>query len=379
MSAPRVLFYVQHLLGIGHLVRASRIARAMAADGFEVTIVSGGVPVEGFPGEGIESIGLPPIKAADEHFRALLDAQGAPVGEAVWERRRTLLVDLLTERRPDIVMVEAFPFGRRQMRRELLPFLEAARASRPQPLIVSSVRDILQENKKPGRAEETVETLRRFFDRALVHGDARFKRLEDTFPLANQISDMIAYTGLVAGPPPAPATERFAVVVSAGGGAAGGRLVGAALSAAARLAGSDAPWCIITGPNFAYEGQVPPHVRLEKFRVDFPSLLAGARLSVSQAGYNTVCDILRAGPRSILVPFAAGGETEQTLRAQRLAALNIATVISEAKLDGDHLATAVSAALNMGPPQAFPLDLDGARRTAEILRQDLAIKRARSA
>ena len=38
----RVLFYVQHLLGIGHLKRAATRARACAAAGLEVTVVSGG-------------------------------------------------------------------------------------------------------------------------------------------------------------------------------------------------------------------------------------------------------------------------------------------------------------------------------------------------
>ena len=47
MSAPRVLFYVQHLLGIGHLKRATTLARAMTEQALNVTVVSGGefVPV----------------------------------------------------------------------------------------------------------------------------------------------------------------------------------------------------------------------------------------------------------------------------------------------------------------------------------------------
>ncbi len=47
MSAPKVLFYVQHLLGIGHLKRATTLARAMNDLGLKVTLVSGGdfVPV----------------------------------------------------------------------------------------------------------------------------------------------------------------------------------------------------------------------------------------------------------------------------------------------------------------------------------------------
>ena len=65
-----------------------------------------------------------------------------------------------------------------------------------------------------------------------------------------------------------------------------------------------------------------------RFRSDFASLLNGAALSVSQAGYNTVCDILRAGCRSLLVPFSAGGETEQSVRAERLARLGLASFIA---------------------------------------------------
>ena len=45
MSKRRAFFYVQHLLGIGHLKRAVTIARSMAAAGLEVTLASGGLPV----------------------------------------------------------------------------------------------------------------------------------------------------------------------------------------------------------------------------------------------------------------------------------------------------------------------------------------------
>jgi predicted glycosyltransferase len=50
MKSCRVLLYVQHLLGIGHLVRASRIASALKDAGFDVAVVMGGMPVSGFPG-----------------------------------------------------------------------------------------------------------------------------------------------------------------------------------------------------------------------------------------------------------------------------------------------------------------------------------------
>ena len=36
MTAPRILLYVQNLLGIGHLRRAAAVARALDAAGMEV-------------------------------------------------------------------------------------------------------------------------------------------------------------------------------------------------------------------------------------------------------------------------------------------------------------------------------------------------------
>ena len=45
MNRKRVFFYVQHLLGIGHLKRAATLARALAAEGLQVTLASGGAVV----------------------------------------------------------------------------------------------------------------------------------------------------------------------------------------------------------------------------------------------------------------------------------------------------------------------------------------------
>src|SRR5947207_7558342 len=93
--SPRVLFYVQHLLGIGHLARASRLAAALSAEGFAVTVVTGGMKVEGFPGPGIDVVAMPPVKARDAEFSDIVDANGRPIDEAFKQRRRVLLVAAL--------------------------------------------------------------------------------------------------------------------------------------------------------------------------------------------------------------------------------------------------------------------------------------------
>ncbi|MCO5062849.1 MAG: glycosyl transferase [Rhizobiaceae bacterium] len=381
VSGSRVLFYVQHLLGIGHLARASRIASAMRDAGFDLTLVTGGTTVAGFPAPDICHIALPPVIAA-EGFSGLALPNGLPVDETYLVQRRSQLLGIFENLHPDIVITEAFPFGRRQMRFELLPLLDAIAARADRPLLATSIRDIVQERVKPGRNEETVSLVKNHFDLVLVHGDERFARLDDSFPLASAIADRIVYTGLVAAPKPAPPAERFDILVSAGGGAAGRALVEATV-AASRKADMGRKWALLTGPNLpeddfqAARRSAPPHLSIIRFRQDFPSLLTGAELSISQAGYNTVCDLLHAGCRALLVPFAAGGETEQTTRALKLEALGLASVVPEDRLDADTLMASMQRVLARPLPPAHVLDLDGARNTADILLGRLGLSRER--
>jgi predicted glycosyltransferase len=376
MTKPTVFFYVQHLLGIGHLVRASRIAQALARGGFDVVMACGGEPVEGFPGSGVELLSLPAIKAAPG-FAALEDAQGRPIDEALKLKRQGLLLSGFERSRADILLIEAFPFGRRPMRFELIPLIERVHERRPRPLIVCSVRDILQEGRRPERLEESATIVQRCFDLVLVHGDPAFVRFEESFPLASNFAGKIVYTGLVTGPMPEPPSERFDVVASAGGGAAGAELVRCAAAAAALLP-RELRWCLLTGPNYPQselkslaQGNAA-NLTVEKFRSDFASLLCAAQLSISQAGYNTVCDILRANCPALVVPFAAGGETEQSLRGKRLEALGLVKVLPERQLSVDALCKAARERLGRRQPASHGLDLEGAEKTREILQRHMS-------
>lgn len=377
-NPTRVLFYVQHLLGIGHLARASRIATALKHAHFDVTLVTGGAPVVGFPAAGTRHVELPPVVAGKSGFSQLEDLEGNPVDDAFMERRRDVLLETFRSVRPEVVIIEAYPFGRRQVRLELKALLAEAAASTPRPLVVTSLRDILQAHTKPERNRESVELVQGFFDAVLVHGDPAFVRLDDTFPLAQEIAGQVVYTGLVAPAPSTAPADAVDVVVSAGGGAVGHKVLQASL-AAARALPQSLSWCLIAGPNLP-QGEfdnlvatAPGNARVERFRADFVGLLSGARLSVSQAGYNTVCDVLVAGCRAVLVPFAAGGETEQTTRALRLERMGLAKVLFEDALTPELMTAAVAEALACGRPGegVGALKLDGARQTADLLRHRL--------
>jgi len=361
----KVFFYVQHLLGIGHLKRAATLAQALRAGGFEVTLASGGEPVAGIP-----VLQLPPAKS-DASFKTLYDEHGRPVDEA-WKKRRTgVLLEAFEKAKPDGLLIELFPFGRRQMRFELLPLLEAAKERRPRPLVVCSVRDLLQPNA--AREDEALERFERYFDRLLVHGDPTVARFERSFGNAAALGERLHYTGYVVEEMPTGDAGKDEVLVSAGGGAVGQRLLQTATEARPLTSLRNSVWRILAGPNAKdMEGLRSEGVIVERAREDFTVRLRNCLLSVSQAGYNTVMETLQARARAVLVPYAAGAESEQTLRAKLLAARGLVEVVEESALGAASLAAAIERAAAAPRPPPGAIDLDGARRSVELLREWLA-------
>ena len=372
-----VLFYVQHLLGIGHLRRALHLVEGMARAGLDVTLVSGGEPLPELAGAAARVVQLAPVRAADATFKNLVGGDGRPLDDELRAARRQALEAAFAAAAPDAVLVEAFPFGRRAFRFELEPLIAAARARRPRALVLCSLRDIVVAPEDDRRREWIVERVRADFDAVLVHGDPNLIPLQASFPLAPAIADRLVYTGYVAPPdrPPEDAAIAAAragageVLVSAGGGAVGGVLLRAALLARRGGCLADAGWRLLAGPNLpapefaALTADLPAGVVVERYRPDLPQMLRRCRVSVSQAGYNTVLDILAAGAPAVLVPFAEERETEQTLRAEYLAARGAVTMVPPAALSPERLAAAIVRAAERHPA-ALQIDMGGARRTA---------------
>src|ERR1700693_619220 len=100
-----VLFYVQHLLGIGHRQRALRIAEALVQNAVAVTLVSGGAPVALPRDKAIRVVQLTPVRAKDARFQ-LVDGAGKPIDDALREDRRAALLDAFAAARPDGVIIE---------------------------------------------------------------------------------------------------------------------------------------------------------------------------------------------------------------------------------------------------------------------------------
>lgn len=381
MTRPRGLVYVESLLGIGHGVRAAAIVRAMQQRGLDVTCVSGSLEIDESELAGARLIRLPSVKAADASFTRLVDQNGSVVDEAWRGRRSSALLETYREIRPKVILIEGFPFSRWQFRFELLPLIEAARGC---AAIACSVRDIIVAKRDPRRVDAIVELIENEFDVVLVHGDEALVEFSETFPAAEQIQNKLRYTGYVTSGAPETVADadvaRGEVLVSAGGGAVGSRLLSVALEARALGALKERPWRILTGKNLpesevsALEERAGDHEGLvvERFRSDFPSLLASCAVSISQAGYNTIVDLLVARARAVVVPFSTDNETEQTLRSQLLEKRGLVKVIQDAELSAQLLAKAITDVTASKRPQRSRIALDGAARSADIL-YDLAM------
>ncbi len=85
---------------------------------------------------------------------------------------------------------------------------------------------------------------------------------------------------------------------------------------------------------------------------DLVAELRGARVSISQCGYNTALDLVVAGVPALVVPYATAVENEQRQRAARLAAAGAVQVLDPDRLDAAALAAALQALLRFTPRPA---------------------------
>lgn len=365
----RVMIVVTHLLGTGHLSRALTLGRAFSAVGHDATVVSGGGPALHLDTRSVRMVQLPPVASDGVDFSRLLDEKGAEVSQHMMDARKDLLRATLADGRPDVLITELFPFGRRILSDEFETLLDAAQNMVPKPIVLSSVRDILAPPSKPQKAARTEAIIRRFYDAVLVHADASVIALDQSWPVTPAIEQKLRYTGFVAPPAPQPGRKSSeTVVVSAGGGAVGTAIFEAACAAAKQMpqfifrlfVGGEETRRADLGRN------APENVTISPPTTAFRSLLTRATASISMCGYNTALDLLQTGVPAVIVPFDDGGEVEQSLRAKALSRLPAMTVVRQTDLTGDRLASAVAHVIADAPREPQHGAMDGAAQTVRI-------------
>lgn len=371
MSRDTVLFYCQHLLGVGHISRSLAICRALL-DRFDVVFVQGGPDIgRTIDAPGFRHVFLPPILMR-EHDSSLYDPSGEASVDALWVSRKASLEPVMQQQFAAVI-IELFPFGRNKFKSEVLSLLADAREASPDTLVYCSNRDIMVQKPDQARREDKiVRLLRDHFDHVLVHSDPALIAMDRTFGATEKIRDQICYTGFVAdgGTTRSAHAREPRILVSLGGGAVGDELARACVRIADRFPSHEMR--ILLGPysSQAFRDELQAiakasrTINVQGFSDDFRAELATAALSVSLAGYNTIMDILATKTPALVYPYMANHE--QNMRAEALADLGQVGLLCGDTLEPGALEAAIRERMAAPLPTA-EIDISGARRTADII------------
>ncbi len=375
----KIIYYCQHVLGLGHFHRSLEICRACSAH-HEVTMIVGGPQIE-LRDERFSFLQLPGLKM-DEEFSGLQTCDPSLSVEEVKTARQKQLLAFFTATEADCLIIELYPFGRKAFSFELKPLLETARQAGCK--IYCSLRDILVE-KKTGREKHerrALEVLNMYFDGLLIHADPKVVTLEETFGLTDQIQVPLHYTGFVTPRPAAAARtktrsalgldhDQKLIVVSIGSGSVGSYLLEAVAETVDAVAAAESGrFHFFTGPYCGEHEQRRlaehhhPALVVDRFAENFIDLLAAADLSISMAGYNTSMNILAAGVPALMLPFAQN--REQRLRVEQLTADHPIRLLHMEDLSPERLIPIIRSQLR-SPRYQTAIDLNGAGQTLNII------------
>lgn len=384
MTRSRIAYYCQHVLGIGHVHRSMAICQALALR-HEVTLILGGPPVSGVP-DSLEVFQLPGLRM-DAEFKNLQPTENTLSLQEVQQLRIGSLRNFFNERRPDIFLVELYPFGRKAFRFELDPLLKEIGEGcyNPDCRCYVSLRDILVErpDDKEKFEARALDTVNRLFNGLLIHSDPELIGLDETFSRYDQITVPVAYTGFV--------TKSFLhdsrpelrqemglgkkdklIVVSIGGGNVGAELLHLSLAAFKQLQDEEyiCHLVMFSGPYLdentfnALHNNLPARATLLRFSARFTDWLQAADLSISMAGYNTCMDLVQTGVPAMVLPFDQN--REQRFRAERLSARATLKVLADDELVPEKITELMRQMIRL-PKMKAAIDLDGAAKTLSII------------
>ncbi len=379
----KIILYCQYVWGMGHLFRSLELARALADH--QVILIAGGREVDVQLPEHVTLVRLPGLYM-DEQFTTLMAEDASQSVEFIQHQRKVILMSLFQQHRPDVFMIELYPFGRTVFGFELQPLLDWIHMGRFGDIkVVCSLRDILVEKRKQEFYEERViNMLHTYFDLLLIHSDDQLLTLDETFSRMNDIQIPVVYTGFVAQKANPAAGRQLRqelgigsaeklVVVSTGGGRSGYGLLNCMLDAYPIMNQTDS----IRIEMFAGPFREPDEfgklaaktvngIRIRYYTKRFLDYLAAADLSVSLAGYNTCMNLIAAGVPALIYPYSK--QQEQPLRVAKIDKLIPMKILRDKDIEPQRISHYIRELLHKSRPAGpVTVNLDGAAHTAQYL------------
>ncbi|MBA3328709.1 MAG: glycosyltransferase [Solirubrobacterales bacterium] len=378
---PRIALYSHDAQGLGHVRRNLAIAGVLAGDGKRDVLVMAGAKEAGVfsTPPGVELLTLPGLgKSSEGVYRAR--SLALPLKTLIRLRAETLCA-VLESFEPDVLIADKLPTG---IEGELLPGLDLLKA-RGGCRLVLGLREVLDDPatvRREWRETGALNVMRSHYDAIWIYGDPLVYDPVREYGMDDGLAAKVRHTGYLgrpAGRPDGalslglPAGDLVACLV--GGGQDGFELASAFVRAELPDATSGV---VLTGPFMPtarrHELLAMAAGREDLAVLDFlddpAPLLHRARSVVAMGGYNTMCELLHLGCRTLVVPRVLP-RSEQLIRARRLAALGVIDTLAPHEATpaamGDWLA---APALARTHPSEL-VDLGGLARLPRLLTEVL--------
>ncbi|HIK07850.1 MAG TPA: glycosyltransferase [Trichormus sp. M33_DOE_039] len=380
----RIALYSHDTMGLGHKRRNLLIAQTLGCSPLktDVLMISGIPDASNVPTPpGVDCLTLPALrKNIDGQYQARrLDLS---LQEIITLRSQVILTTIKTFK-PDIFIVDNVPRG---AVRELDPTLEYLR-SQGKTRCILGLRDILDEpasvrrDWKRGANEEAIQT---YYDQVWVYGDRNIYDLAKEYHFHPKTVAKFRYTGYldqrsrlkhlnldsVQAFKSLNLTSERLVLCLVGGGQDGAQL-------AETFAHAELPpemnGIILTGPfmprevrqqlrNYAAQRD---NLRVLEYLVEPTLLINQAERVIAMGGYNTTCELLSFGKRSLILPRIKPRK-EQLIRAERLQALGLIDILHPHQLIPAAISDWLRQDIELPPVRNF-VDLKGLTRIPQFI------------
>lgn len=373
----KILFYCQYIYGIGHLVRTVTIARELSREHDIVFLYGGPDPANMIPVKKASTVLLDPVQA-DDDFHKYSSLKNRKIEYADLVRRRTKkIINAIKIHKPDLFWIEAFPFGRRKFRAELLPAINILRNDFPKCLICSSIRDIIfTEKDDPDHEQRVVDDLHSYFDMLFIHSDPTVLPLDWSFSLASKIKCKVVYTGFVSrvnrhNVKKTIWSDNGDIIVNSGGSSIGQEIFMTSIRCHQKYFNTRKLQIYLNPKLDGFESKISQlgklkNVFIHKFSWDYVNHLKSSAVSVSMGGYNSIVEAIYTRTPAIVVPY--NKNREQLSRVLKLKHENNFKIIEMNNLNSDLLRDEIEKVIDCNPITPG-IDMNGAKFIVDYLKK----------
>lgn len=372
LARPKILLYSHDTFGLGNIRRSLLLGDLLTSTypGAAVLLVTGSPMIHAFriPAR-MDYVKLPCVNrvSADTYEpRFLLEC-----ASEVRQTRSEIIERTAVGFGPDLLIVDKRAAG---IDGELLPALAALRARPNRPRIVLGLRDILdapEVSRRALRANGSFDVIEQYYDEVWVYGSPAVFDVVSEYGFPAAVARRTTYCGYLRRRPVvrAPHAGPPRVLVTTGGGGDGAVLIETFLDAVKQTAPFTMRTLVVLGPQLDPSTAVRlrataagrADVEYLEFEPDMTRRYEEADVVVAMAGYNTVCELLTAGVKAVLVPRGEPVQ-EQLIRARRLSERGHFRMVEPAELTPASLMAQVRSALVAPPAPPSTIDMEGLSR-----------------